>query len=180
MTVVRRAALGTLALSAGLAASPLVGGCASDPRQGYSFSDTHSTEFRTVSVPIFENATFTPGIEAELTEAIIKEINARTPWRVTDSSSADTTLAGVVRTADLGRLSTDPRTGLVQELAVRVTIDFDWRDNRTGKVLRSRRSFTGVDTFVPARGTGERIDAGQRSAIDRLARDVVAELRSDW
>lgn len=164
-----------------LAAAVLSAGCAADPREGYSTQSVYTSDIRTVAVPMFENATFTPGIEAQVTEAVIKEMQARTPWRVTDASRADAVLTGVVRAADLSRLSADPRTGLMQELAVRVSVDFDLRDNRTGAVVVSRRGFTAVDTFVPARGTGERLEVGQASAVERLARDVVAQLRgANW
>lgn len=164
-----------------LAAAALSAGCAADPRDGYSTRSVYASDIRTVAVPMFENATFTPGIEAQVTEAVIKELQARTPWRVTDASRADAVLTGVVRAADLARLSADPRTGLMQELAVRVSVDFDLRDNRTGAVVVSRRGFTAVDTFVPARGTGERLEVGQASAVERLARDVVAQLRgTNW
>ncbi len=156
-------------------------GCAADPREGYSTRDVFSSDIRTVAVPMFENATFTPGIEAQVTEAVIKELQARTSWRVTESAGADAVLTGVVRGSDLSRLSVDPRTGLMQELGVRVSVDFDLRDNRTGAVLVSRRGFTAVDTFVPARGTGERLEVGQGSAVERLARDLVAQLRgANW
>lgn len=50
-----------------------LGGCSADPTQGYSFyAHSHDETVRTVSVPMFQNPTFTRGIEVELTDAIIK------------------------------------------------------------------------------------------------------------
>ena len=63
---------------------------------------------------------------------------------------------------------------------VELRVDFDWQDNRTGKTLVARRSFSALDTFVPAQGTGERIEKGQHGVIQQLARDLVAELRTTW
>lgn len=167
-------------LALGVTACVLLAGCASDPRQGYSFESTFATDIRTISVPMFDNYTYSPELSAEVTEAVIKELQRTTPWAVTSSANADTTLTGVVTSAELRKLSADRNTGFVQELATRVVVDFEWVDNRTGKVLSSRRGFAGLDTFVPARPTGERIEVGQRGAVQTLARDLVSQLRSGW
>jgi hypothetical protein len=167
----------------GLAAASLclaMGACSSDPTQGYSFTASHDGSVRTVAVPIFQNPTHTYGLEVELTDAIIKEIQAKTPWRVTREGTANTTLSGTLTDSRLRRLSIGRGTGYSQELAVELTVDFDWKDVRTGKTLVSRRSFTASEAFVPATPANERIEGGQHAAIQRLARDIVAELRSNW
>ncbi|MDX2114866.1 MAG: LPS assembly lipoprotein LptE [Planctomycetota bacterium] len=162
------------------AATLLVAGCASSPQQGYSFTDAYRADVRTVAVPIFENSTFSHGLEFTLTDAIIKEIHRTTPWRVTSGDGADTTLSGAITDSEMRRLSRGSETGLVQELAVQLTVDFDWKKNRSGEVLVSRRNFKAADPFVPARGARERLNLGERAAIDELAKDIVAELRSSW
>jgi len=168
----------TMAL--GLCFAGVVSGCSSDARTGYSFQSTYPTGIQTISVPIFSNSTMNIGVETEITEAVIKELQRSSPFKVTRETDAQTVLVGVVRQVEMRRLSLDSTTGLTQELAVSMTIDFDWSDRRTGKVLTSRRSFTSTDTFVPAQPTGERIDVGENAAINRLAKDVVHEMRSSW
>jgi len=168
-------------MSAGVAA--LFPACASDPAAGYSFESTYDQSVRTISVPIFQNDTFNIGVETELTEAIISELRRTTPWDVMPErpgGGGDTTLSGVVRKVELTRLSTSRTTGLVEEEVVSVEVDFDWRDNRTGEVRLSRRRFAAGGAFVPSRPSGERIDVGQREAIQQLARDIVGELRGSW
>ena len=59
-----------------------VGGCASDPSRGYSFGHAYDDSIRTVAVPIFDNRTQARGLEVLITEAIIKQIETRTPWAV--------------------------------------------------------------------------------------------------
>lgn len=157
------------------------GGCASDPTQGYAFASSHDASIRTVAVPIFENPSFAHGLEVELTDAIIKEIQAKTPWRVVPmGSGANSTLTGKLAEPKLHRLSTSPGTGYAQELAVQLSVDFDFKDARTGKTILSRRGFAASDEFVPASPANERIEKGQHGAVQRLARDIVAELRSSW
>ncbi|MBY0112064.1 MAG: hypothetical protein K2Y21_04525 [Phycisphaerales bacterium] len=163
----------------GLGALLALTSCASDPRQGYSFKTTFDTETRTVQVPIFRNNTYFHGVEAQLTEAIIKEIQSKTPWIIDPSPAADTTLSGTITNVELKRTATDP-SGFVQEYGYVITVNFDWVDNATGKTLASRRSFSAADTFVPVRGVSEKIEYGQASAAQRLAKDVVSEMRTQW
>lgn len=81
---------------------------------------------------------------------------------------------------DLRPLSTGRQTGMVQELSLEVVCDFTWKDNRSGKVLVAQRNFMAARSFVPANGVGERIEIGEDAAVQQLARDIVAEMRSGW
>jgi hypothetical protein len=160
-----------------LAAGACVG-CASD--SGYRFADAYRTDVRTVAVPIFANSTFSHGLEATLTDALVKEIHRTTPWRVAPADAADTILTGAITDVDLRRLSRGSETGMVQEVAVQLTVTFEWKRTATGEVMVSRSNFRAAEPFVPARGARERLNLGERAATDQMARDIVAELRSSW
>ena len=155
------------------------GGCASDPAEGYAMGSGHRADVRSVRVPVWENRTFVPGLEAQLTEALIKEIQRSTPWVIV-SSGATTTLDGTITAADRRKLGTDSTTGLVQDMAVDIAVDFAWTNNRTRKALIERRHFRAQGSFIPTRGVGEPLEVGQLDAIEALARDIVNELRSNW
>ncbi len=155
-------------------------GCAPDPRSGYSFGTGFPADVHSVSVPIFGNSSTTPGLEVEVTEGIIKELQRASGLKVTSGGGADTSIRGVITKVEMKRLSVRSGTGLIQELAYQITVDFDWKDDRTGALLTSRRNFTATDTFVPATGVGERIETGQHAAAQRLAHDIVSELRGTW
>jgi hypothetical protein len=171
-----RAAIWALVAGLGLAAA----GCASDPTEGYSSAPVFSTNIRTVAVPIFENETFQPGIEFELTDALIKEIEARTPYKVTAQPRADTILIGRITTVKLDQLSKSRLTGLGEEVITSVTIDFEWKDWRTDAPLVARRSFSGHGLAVPSAPTRERLELGRMAAVQQLARDIVDEMRAAW
>jgi hypothetical protein len=155
----------------------VLSGCAGDPSKGYSFTSSYDQRIKTVAVPMFKNPTFMHGVEFELTDAIIKEIQRSTPWKVSPAGS--TTLTGSITDARLDKLSTG-RQGLAQELTVTLSVDFEWKDNATGKVLVGRRNFTSSEAFVPARPVGERIETGQSASVQALARDIVSQMRADW
>lgn len=169
-----------LAVWLALAAAPFAGACAADPSEGYALAWTYEDDVRSVAVPFFENSTFATGVEFDLTEAIVAEVQRQTPWVVTANERADTTLTGAVTGARARNLSSTPGTGLVQENAYELRVSFRWRDNRSGEVLVARDGFSAVGTYAPAMGTGERREIGQRQAVRELAREIVAELRSNW
>ena len=158
----------------------LVAGCASDPNEGYAFASTHDSGITSVYVPIFKNNTFSHGLEVELTDAIIKEIKATTPWRVVSEGDAQTVLTGSIMESTLRPLSFGRTSGLVQEMAVQMKIQFDFKDTRTGKVIASRRNFSASEAFAPAQGLGERLEVGEHATVQELARAIVAELRAGW
>lgn len=161
-------------LAALLVLVPLCG-CA-----GYALESSYSTDVATVYVPVFDNTTYEYGLEAQLTEALAKEIHRVTPWRVTSDPGADTELRGAITRVDRRELSTNSDSGLVSELAMVLTVTFEWTDADTGEVLVARRAFSVAEPYAPTRGAGERPETGEASAIDRMARDIVAELRSGW
>ncbi len=169
----RRRALLLLLLSA-------LGACASDPRQGYSFDKPFDADKRTIAVEMFDNVSYFHGLEVHLTDAVVKEIQRSTPWRVVNGPGADTVLSGAISAVDIRKLATAPVSGLSQQLAVAVTFDFDWRDQRTGDVLVSRRGQRAADAFVPAHGVGERIELSERAAVEEAAKAIVGALRSGW
>lgn len=155
-------------------------GCSSDPRAGYSFASPYDSSIRTVAVPIFVNTTQHTGIEADLTDAVIKELQRETPWRVTQSETADAVLQGRITSVRLLRLSQQSGVGLVQEQGVQVNVSFEFIDNRRGETLLARQGFGALASFVPAQPTGERISVGYRGAAEILADDIVTELANSW
>ncbi len=171
-------AAGAVGVGGGVVAG--VGGCSSDPREGYSFSSTFREDITSISVPVFTNTTYSRGLDVELTEAVVSELRKSTSWRIVQEETAQTTLRGTITSAELRKLSTARDSGLVEDLGVTLTVDFEWKDNRTGKVLTARRGFSATRAFAPARGVGERIEVGQNAAVQVIARDIVAEMRSGW
>ena len=147
---------------------------------GYRFGSTFDESIKTIAVPIFSNNTLQRGLEVQLTESLSKQIRSQTPWTLVKSSQADTTLAGVITSHRLTQISQAPRTGLVQEQAVRVTVNFEWRDNRSGDIIVARNNFSATATFAPQRGVSQRIEDAERQAIQELAEDLVAQLRTNW
>ncbi len=154
--------------------------CSSDPTLGYANVSPHASSVRSISVPIFNNTSHQHGTETLLTQALMKRVQRSTPWKLTTSNAADTTLTGSIVSVELERLGQDHVTGLGNEMAVDIAVDFRWVDNRTGESLIARRNFRGSATFVPAQGVREPIETGLQGAVEALADSIIAELRTDW
>jgi hypothetical protein len=147
---------------------------------GYSSKELFPTEVHTVAVPIFENRTFYRGIEFELAEAMVKQVESRTPYKVVAPGTAQTILEGTITDIEQTQLSRRRPGGLPQEMEVTVTVDFVWKDLGRGGVIKDRRGFQAVGRYIPTAGIGEPFETAQHDAVERLARDIVSTMRSDW
>jgi len=147
---------------------------------GYSQKSLYSDSVQTVWVPTFENETFYRELQVQLTEALKKRIVTRTSYRLANSSKADTVLQGSIVAVDQKRLSRSNTGNLPQELELRVVIDMEWKDLRSGEVLRSRKGLQAVGRYIVSRPISEPIGTARQTAVIRLADAVVSVMRDDW
>jgi lipopolysaccharide assembly LptE-like protein len=150
------------------------------PGCGYSSKELFPAEYLTVATPIFENRTFYRGVEFELAEAVTKQVQSRTPYRVVSPGMAQTILEGTITSIEQSQLSRRRPGGVPQEIELTVTVDFTWKDLGSGDVIRGRRGFVAVGRYIPTAGVGEPFEVAQRQAVQRLARDIVSTMQSDW
>lgn len=180
---------------------------------GYSTAPNYDPNIRSVYIPEFKNIAFhtSPyrGIEADITEAVVRELNARrTPMRVVqDPTRADTELVGTVTRIDKLVLNRNLQN-LNREIEVVIEVNLVWRDLRTGKVLTGTRLPAprpedcpidptvpqapppppdGVPYPVPVRAAGRAIvevgetnATGAKAAVDKLAREIVNRMEQPW
>jgi Lipopolysaccharide-assembly len=141
------------AVIAGLLAggASLLSGCGWDGHFtmfGYTTHPNYDENIRTVYVPIFTNKAFqtTPhrGFEMELTRAVIREIEATTPFKVvSDCNRADTELQGtIVNMAKWVQNRTQQNE--IREGEIYLAVELVWRDLRTNEVLSNPPKPQGV------------------------------------
>lgn len=161
--------------------SLLVGAaCSPDPRAGWSGASAWPSQYRSVSVPIFANRTYARRLDGDLTEAVVKQLEAVTPYKVLGPGAADTLLRGTIVAVDLREISKSLVTGLGEEVALRVTIDYEWVDLRTGKPIVARRNFVGTAVFTPSRPAREPLELAGFEVAQQLAREIVDSLQGEW
>jgi hypothetical protein len=157
-------------------------GCASY-RVGYQ--SLYRPEVRTVFVPVFESESLRPHLGERLTEAVIREIQIRTPYKVVATPDADSTLSGTITRANkrvLARNRYNDARGIGHEL----TAEVQWV-NRQGDVLMQTTALpfaplgmTAVadSHFIPE--AGQSLSAAQQDAIERMAREIVGQMEVWW
>ena len=163
-----------------LLAALLAHGCSADPREGWSSASAWTTAYRTVAVPVLGNRTFARELDTQLTEALVKQIEATTPYKVVGQGTADTMLRGTITDVQLREISKSVITGLGEEVALRVTLDYEWLDMRTGAPLVARNGYVGTAVFRPSRPTQEPLELAGFEVVQQLAREIVDSLQGEW
>ncbi|MEZ6099421.1 MAG: LptE family protein [Pirellulaceae bacterium] len=142
-------------------------------------------QIQTVYVPVFESDSYRRQLGEELTEAVAKQIDAVTPYRLADHDRADSILSG--------RILTDAKTVIVEDLddqprdiQVQWQVEVSWRD-RNGELLA--QPFR-MDLPMGMTGLGQAVhlvpEAGQSMAtaqlelVDKLAQQIVARMEAPW
>jgi len=167
-------------LAAALAAPSLMQGCAATPDAGYAASSPYPARYRTVALPIFRNQSYLRNFEFDLAQALVKEVELSTPYKVSSEVSADTVLRGTIAAIDLVERSKDPRTGLANEMMVRVRVDFEWVDLRSGERIVAREGVESIALFVPSYPAREPLELARFAAVEQLARELVSAMQSKW
>lgn len=150
------------------------------PACGYSHHEVFPDQYQTVAAPIFENRTFYRGVEFDLTEALVKEIEGRTPYKVVQRPRAGTELVGTILRVDQELLSRSREAGVPQEVEVTILVNWTWKDVRTGQVIRDRQGFLSAGRYAPQRPVGQPYEIAQHQAVERLAEDIVTTMQADW
>ena len=149
-------------------------GCA-----GYQYGNRtlYRTDIKTIHVPLFKSNTLRIDLGEWLTEAVIKEIEMRTPYKVVRDPLADSVLTGSLLWGDqkgvLSENINDEPRNLIYQSAVHVT----WMD-RSGGIMVDSIVSLGTD-FVPE--SGQSITTAEQTAIRRLAQQIVSQMEAqNW
>ncbi|MEZ6135274.1 MAG: LptE family protein [Pirellulaceae bacterium] len=160
----------------------LAGGCM---RYQLGNANLYNPNLRTVYVPVIRNDTFRHNAGVQLTEAVHKAIELRTPYKVVADPSADSTLTCRV-TSQTKRTLTQNATDEPRAVETLYTVEVTWTD-RQGNLLMENRFvplgelafyfIQGVD-FVPE--GGQSIATAQQRAMERLAEEIVNQMETRW
>lgn len=152
---------------------------------GYSVGAPFSPEIRSVHVPIFNSGSNRRFLEYQLTEAVQKQIQQRSHFRLVKEDEADTRLTGRIidlRKSALGQT----RNSDARELQVNLLVEVTWEDVRSGKILAQQRvplppemlQLAAQAEFAPE--VGQSLATGDQTAINRLARNIVDMMETPW
>ena len=115
-----------------------------------------------------------------LTDAVIKEIQSRTQYRILGEQYADTLLTGTIKSVDLQVISQSRATGLDNEMLVKVVLDFEWLNLQRGGRIAGRDNFVSSALFIPSRPSSEPFEVGEFAVVQQLASDIVDQMQASW
>ncbi len=140
---------------------------------------------RTVYVPVFNTDSFRRQLGERMTEAVVKEIEQRTPYKVVSNANADSVLSGKI-VSDTKRLLVEAPTDEPRETELNFQVQVSWID-RQGKQLQPSRTVPLPADLVQIGQSsgvipelGQTMATAQQAAIDRLAQQIVALMEAPW
>lgn len=168
---------------------------------GYTTEPPYDCNIRTVYVPIPHNVTFRRGLEFELKRAIDREIESKTPFRVTSSpDNADTELLTkiVSRTKNVINFN---QNNEVRDAETTLAVEVLWRDLRGGQFgdmvntppgtaplgmtdatpappAPAPTIITAPSNFIPELGGS--LTSAEKQMIDRIAVQIVSMMERPW
>ncbi len=135
---------------------------------------------RTLAVPLFKTNVLQYHTEVALTDAVIRELNTRTRYRVThsdDANASDAMLQGTVLTENVAPLTYDPTTGSTSSYLVQITAKVVLTA-RDGRVLFQDDKLSFREQYQSTQGLSAFIQEDS-AAVERLSRDLASQVVSD-
>jgi hypothetical protein len=160
----------------------LLSGCAS---YRVGAKSLYAPDVSTVYVPMIESDSFRRELGEQLTEAVVKEIELKTPFKVVGTPDADSILSarlvGDTKSVIVENRNDDPRM-IEHGLVAKVT----WL-NRQREPLRTPHTLSLPPNFLSIGQTSSLIAASgqstvsaQQRAIVELAEQIVATMEEPW
>lgn len=166
-----------------LAVLVALGGCA-----GYQIGNQslYPSHIHTVYVPIFESVTLRRNLGERLTEAVVKQIEQTTPFKVVgNAESADSILKGRI-VSDNKRVMSPAPLGYSRLLEVNLNVKVTWTD-RSGSVLRDSPGIPVDPAAVEVQASsslipevGQSLATAQQKALQRMAIQIVSLMETPW
>jgi hypothetical protein len=169
---------------------------------GYTTEPPYDCNIQTVYVPIPQNVTFRRGLEFELKRAIDREIESKTPYRVTSNPDAANTelVAKIIsRTKNVINFN---QNNEVRDAETTLAVEVLWRDLRAGRagdvvnpppppgtaplgmvdvpapLAPVPMLITAAGNFIPELGGS--ITTAEKQMIDRIAVQIVSMMERPW
>ena len=131
---------------------------------------------KTIAVPALENRTARYRIEQRLTEALVRELLARTSYRVvSDPAAADAVLRGEITGLESSAVLFDTATGRATTMLVTVRVAVRLEERATQSVLYRNDNFLVREQYEISTDVASFFDE-EAPALDRLARDFASKL----
>jgi len=157
-------------------------GCA-----GYRFGSESlfRPDIRTVHVATFESDSFRKYLGERLTEAVVKQIEATSHYKIAGPEDADSTLSGAIVT-ETKRVIAEDANDMPRDIDVNLEVQLRWV-NRQGEIIRAGWNISFPAEFLQVGKSanfipegGQSVTTAQQEAIESLAAGIVSQMEMPW
>lgn len=151
-------------------------GCAT-----YHFGSTVPDELRTIAVPVFENASGYPEIDAAVTQYVLREFQREGTFKIKNVENASLKLLGKLSRTDLTALSYDRNYGArASEYRYTLTAEITLVERSTGKLLINALPIHASTTFQTHGDMLTGLQDAQPRIAKELSRTIVDTVLAHW
>jgi hypothetical protein len=151
----------------------------------FGAASLYPPDIQTVYVPIFESNSFRRNLSELLTEAVCKEIEKTTPYKVVGTPDADSVLNAKL-TSDTKRVVIEDAFDQPREVEVNLSVEVRWV-NRRGDLLNEATAVPAAQDLVTLTAPGnlvaeygQSVSTAQLQSIQRLAVQIVSMMEMPW
>jgi hypothetical protein len=135
---------------------------------------------------MFESDSLRRNLGERLTEAVVKEIETKTPFKVlSDPALADSILSGRI-VSERKSVLAENRNDEPRDVETSLIVVVNWIDRQGFAISQSssfslaQQSFSVTQTadFVPE--AGQSVSTAQQEAIQRIAKQIVSQMEAPW
>ena len=141
-------------------------------------------DIQTVHVPIFESSSYRRALGEQLTEAVIKEIELKTTYKVVCAADADSKLSGRIL-SETKRVLAEDANDVPRDIATNLGVQIRW-ESRQGDLLRQSVTLPLPPTLQISESAnliaegGQSLATAQQGAISQLAEQIVGQMEHPW
>ena len=145
----------------------------------------YAPDVQTVYVPMIETTSYRRDLGERLTEAVVKEIELKTPFKVVGTPDADSILSarmtGEAKHVTIENQNDDPRA-----VEINMAVEITWLNRRRAPIRLPTTlalppellPVNNVSTLIPE--AGQSTATAQQQAIERLAQQIVSTMEEPW
>lgn len=168
---------GRLTLLAGLLAIVSVSGCSG--LAGYSNESLYPQDIQSVRLEMFDNRSFRRGVEYELSDALAKQIEAMTPYKIISSRDrADSVISGQLVSIRETALTIEREVAEPLEKEVVLTAVVNWKNLNTGRLMINNETITAAASYSEFQN--QDFTYASALAANKLARRIVESMENNW
>ena len=147
--------------------------------KGYSNATLYPKDVASVCVRMFDNRTFWRDMEYDLTDALSKRIEAKTPYKIISNDDlADTVISGQITEVQKSVLIQDRDTGSALQNEILIQAVVSWKNLKTGALLIDSQPINATAQYSESLNQG--VGYATKLAANKLAERIIELMETRW